>query len=238
VPISSLEQLQPTYRGASGGDSIPATMGAAALGRPDVERSARAMGATIRALRGHAHISQITLGKRVPMHANYIGAIERGEILNPRLETVDRIAEGLEVSVAVLVESYASDSGTGPQQVDATGGRPERTAAAYDAKVLGAAIRLVRRQLGITQAQLADAIGLHHNHLGSIEAGEKPSRGIATIARVAHELTVKLGADEPPLLPLLAQAFTGEVTLAEVRERFASKPSGPSGAPYRPPSGR
>lgn len=203
-------------------------MGAAGTGRPDAETSARAMGATIRALRGHAHISQIALGRRVAMHANYLGAIERGEIGSPGLDTVDRIACGLDVSIAVLAESYATASSEPGLRVDTTGGRPGRLSDDYDAKALGDAIRIVRRRLDLTQTQLADAIGLHRNHLGSVEIGEKSSRGIATIACIAHGLTAQLGADEPPLLPLLAQTFNGEATLAEVRERLASKPSGSS----------
>lgn len=188
------------------------------------------MGATIRALRGHAHISQIALGRRVTMHANYLGAVERGEIANPGLETVDRIASGLDVSIAVLAESYATAPSEAALRVDATGGRPQRLTEAYDAKALGDAIRIVRRHLDLTQAQLANAIGIHRNQLGSIEVGERSSRGIATIARVAFGLATHLGADEPPLLPLLAQVFNGEATLAEVRERFASSSSGSSDA--------
>ncbi|HEX7290695.1 MAG TPA: helix-turn-helix transcriptional regulator [Conexibacter sp.] len=186
------------------------------------------MGATLRALRSHARVSQIALGARVSMHANYIGAIERGEIWNPGLDTVDRIAEGLGVSVATLAESYATAEERLALRVDTTGGRPQRVAAAYDAVALGAAIRLVRRQLHLTQQQLADETGLHRNHLGSVETGEKPTRRIATIARVAHSLTAHLSDEAPPLLPLFAQVFTGEATLAHVRERVASMPSGSS----------
>jgi transcriptional regulator with XRE-family HTH domain len=195
------------------------------------------MGATIRALRGHARVSQIALGRRIAMHHNYLGAIERGEIANPGLETVDRIANGLGVSIAVLAESYATASSEPRLRVDTTGGRPARLSDEYDAKALGEAIRIVRRRLDLTQTQLGKAIGLHRNHLGSVEAGENPSRGIATIACVAHGLTARLAADEPPLLPLLAQTFTGEVTLAEVRARFASKPSGQAGARAVPHQG-
>jgi transcriptional regulator with XRE-family HTH domain len=222
--------LRPTYGGQLVGEKVLPTMGAAALGRPDVERGARAMGAAIRALRRHARLSQVALGARVSMHANYIGAIERGEIWNPGLETVDRIAEGLGVSVAVLAESYATAAEQLTLRVDTTGGRPQRTAAAYDATALGAAVRLVRRLVGLTQQQLADETDLHRNHIGSIETGEKPTRRIATIARVAHGLAAHLGDEAPSLLPLLVQVFTGEATLAHVRERVASMPSGPSAA--------
>jgi transcriptional regulator with XRE-family HTH domain len=225
-----LEQLQPTYRGQLAGEMVLPTMGAAALGRPDVERGAHAMGETILALRSHAHMSQLALGERVSMHTNYIGAIERGEIWNPGLETVDRIAEGLGVSVAVLAESYATAAERLTLRVDTTGGRPRRVAAPYDAQALGAAIRLVRRQLDLTQQQLADESGLHRNHIGSIETGEKATRRIATIARVAHGLTAHLGGKVPSLLPLLVQVFTGEATPAHVRDAVAPMTSGPPAA--------
>jgi transcriptional regulator with XRE-family HTH domain len=167
------------------------------------------------------------------MHANYLGAIERGEIHNPGLETVDRIAAGLDVSVAVLARSYAAASDELALRVDATGGRPQQLATPYDAKALGAAIRIVRRAAGLTQAQLGDVAGLHRNHVGSVELAEQPTRGIATIARIAHGLAIGLRADES-LLPLFVQAFTGDATLAQVRELVAPKPSGPLDARVLP----
>lgn len=205
-----------------------ATMGAGGTGRPDEARSARAMGATIRALRGHAHISQIALGDRVSLHQNYIGAIERGEIQSPGLTTLDRIARGLDVSIAVIAASYAAAS-EDALHVDATGGRPSGGGETYDAVALGYAIRVVRRRLNLTQDQLGAAIGMHRSQLGAIENGEKPNPGIATIARIASGLTAQLGPDEPSLLPLLAQTFTGEKTVADVRAMVDPKPSGSPG---------
>jgi transcriptional regulator with XRE-family HTH domain len=183
------------------------------------------MGATIRALRRQAHMSQVALGRRVAMHVNYLGAIERGEIRSPILDTVDRIATGLGVSVAVLARSYAAASEDMAPRVEKGGGRPQR-AAVYDATALGAAIRLMRRAAELTQAQLAEIAGLHRNHVGSVEAGDQPTRGIATIAHIAHALAPRLGSDEPTVLALLAQIFTGEVTLAQLREQIVSTSSG------------
>ena len=95
----------------------------------------------------------------------------------------------------------------------------------------------MRRWLDLTQAQLADVSGLHRNLLGSIEIGGEVERGIATIACVAHGVDGAVGSDEPPLLPLLAQTFTGQVMLLQVR--LASPRSLPGGqGPGRPPSGR
>jgi transcriptional regulator with XRE-family HTH domain len=230
VPTSSQEQLRPTYPPTAVTGSIAATMGAAGTGRTNgASNSARAMGAAIRALRGHAHLSQIVLGGVIAMHPNYFGAVERGEIDNPGLETVDRIARGLSVSIAVLAESWANPPADAALRIDASGGRSGASIpAAEGAQALGQAIRLLRRRRNLTQAQLADAAGLHRSHLGSIEAGEKHNPGIATIAGIAGGL--RPGHQEPSPLPLLAQAFSGETTVDDLRAMLATKTSGPSGA--------
>lgn len=213
-------------------------MGAAGGSPDDEQRGARAMGAAIRTLRGHTRMSQVALGRRTQMHANYLGAIERGEIRSPGLDTVDRIARGLDVSIAVLAGSYAAAPGEPAPPVDATSGRPGRRAGGHDAKALGKAVRLVRRRLGLTQAQLGEASGLHRNHVGSVEVGEKPTRSITTIARIARGLESRLGGGGPRLLPLFAQAFNGELTPAHVRGRIPRRPSGSSVARSLPPGQR
>jgi transcriptional regulator with XRE-family HTH domain len=190
------------------------------------------MGAAIRALRGHARLSQMALGSLIAMHHNYLGAIERGAVPNPGLGTLDRIARGLDVSIAVLAESYANPPTNAGLRVDASGGRPSGRPGATGAPALGSAIRVVRRGRDLTQAQLADAAGLHRSHLGSIEAGEKANPGIATIAGIARGL--RRDPDEPSPLPWLAQTFAGELSVAELRARLAARPSGPPGV--RPPT--
>jgi len=204
------------------------TMGAGGTARPDEARSARAMGATIRALRDHAHLSQIALGERISLHQNYIGAIERGEIRSPGLVTLDRIARGLGVSIAVFATSYVTPPDVRALRIDATAGR-SRGGETHDPEALGHAIRVVRRRLKLTQDQLGAAIDMHRSHIGAIENGEKANPRIATIARIASGLTAKLGPDEPSLLPLFAQTFTGEKTVADVRATVDPKPSGSPG---------
>jgi transcriptional regulator with XRE-family HTH domain len=129
-------------------------------------------------------MSQLVLGRRIAMHHNYLGAIERGEVGSPGLETVDRIARGLDVRIAVLAESYATAPSEPGLRVDVTGGRPDRLTEGHDSKALGEAIRIVRRRLDLTQTQLADASGLHRNHVGSIEVAR--NRAGASSRRAAH----------------------------------------------------
>lgn len=196
---------------------------------------ARALGATIRALRGYAHLSQEALGRRAGMHRNYLGAIERGEVPNPGLEPLARVARGLDVSIAVLAESYAAPPSDGALRVDSSRWPSASQDPTADAEALGRAIRLIRRARRLTQGQLALEAGVQRSYLGSIEAGEKRSPGIASIARIDRGLR---RADETPLLPLLAQSFTGETTLADVRATVDPKSSRRSDARTGPPRER
>ncbi len=212
------------------------------MGAPGPESSnegllrARALGATIRALRGYAHLSQEALGRRAGMHQNYLGALERAVGSNPGLEPLARIARGLDVSIAVLADSYAAPPSDCALRVDSSRWPSASQAPTVDAEALGRAIRLVRRARGFTQEQLASEIGIHRSYLGSIERGEKRNPGIASIARIARGL--QRTPDEPSLLPLLAQTFTGETTVADVRATLDPKPSGRSNARTGPPSER
>lgn len=184
----------------------------------------RAMGMTIRALRKRTGLSQKQLGARIGMHHNYLGTIERGAVPNPGLQTVERIAVGLGISVAVLAERYARPATSGTLSPSAPLEASPRGEAGPLA--LGEAIKVLRRHRRLTQARVADAAQLHRGHLASIEAGEKPSPGIGTIAAIARGL--EAGADAAPLLPLLAQTFTGELPIASLREKLEHKPSGSS----------
>ena len=50
----------------------------------------------------------------------------------------------------------------------------EKTGSVYmEPKILGANIRKYRKQIGITQEQLAEKIGKSVNYIGMIERGEK-----------------------------------------------------------------
>lgn len=215
-------------------DSIAATMGATGAGEASgsVSRPS-AMGATIRALRRRAGLSQMALGARIAMHHNYVGTIERGGIPNPGLETVDRIARGLDVSIAVLAGRFAHPASAASPRGSAEGTKRDALAGACE---LGDAIRAVRHDLALTQTELAQAAQLNRSHLASIEAGMKPNPGIGTILNIACGLDPTSG--EPYLLVPLAQTFTGELTVADLRTTVAAaRPSGPNGARPVPRSG-
>ncbi|MSQ70915.1 MAG: transcriptional regulator [Betaproteobacteria bacterium] len=62
---------------------------------------------------------------------------------------------------------------------------------------LGQAARSARKQLRLTQPQLALAAGVGVRFIVELEAG-KPTLRLENILRVLHALGVKLSADGPP----------------------------------------
>lgn len=227
MPTSSLEQLEPTFALSAFGGTIACTMGAAGTGATHGISGPRAMGMAIRALRKRMGLSQVQLGARIGMHHNYLGPIERGAVPNPGLETVERIAAGLDVSIAALAERYARPATSGAPTPSARLESSSRAEAGPLA--LGEAIRLLRQRRQLTQSRLADVAHIHRGHLASIEAGERSSPGIGTIAAIACGL--EAGAEAAPLLPLLAQTFTGELSIASLRATLERSPSGSSDLP-------
>lgn len=209
-------------------------MGARPGNSDETMRRARALGATIRALRGHARLSQEALGKQAALNPTYLGALERGEIANPGLGLLVRVAHGLRVSIAVLAESYAAPPVHDALRVDTTKWTASRREPVEDIEALGRAIRLLRRERGLTQEGFALHTGIHRSYLGSVEVGERRVPGIATLARIAQGLA-RDAADSP--LPLLTRIFAGEATLADVRAALNSKASGSSDARQLPQAG-
>jgi transcriptional regulator with XRE-family HTH domain len=182
---------------------------------------ARALGETLRELRGRAGLSQRAVAIRIGMHPNYYGAIERGGSPNPGLATVDRIAHGLEVGASLLAAAFARRP---PAQLSllpaieplfaaiGAGRAPDGSRAPGGAETMGTAIRRLRSELGISQEELARASGLHRGHLAIIEAGGKPSPGLRTVTKIAYGLGER-GPDPAMLTARLAQIFAGELTL-------------------------
>jgi transcriptional regulator with XRE-family HTH domain len=58
---------------------------------------------------------------------------------------------------------------------------------------LGAAIRAVRREQGLSQEALADAAGIDRSHMGKIERGER-NVSVLNVARVAEALSVSIAS--------------------------------------------
>ena len=121
------------------GDDIRAIGGARSDGRDDPRAA------------GPDRPEPQALAARIAMHHNYLGTIERGDVPNPGLETVNRIAGGLGVSIGCSPRAsrprpraHTPDQAT--DELPSSGPHD-----AYDARALGSAIRLVRRRAELTQ---------------------------------------------------------------------------------------
>jgi transcriptional regulator with XRE-family HTH domain len=181
------------------------------------------MGVTIRYLRKRAGLTQVEFRTRSGMHQNYVGSLERGVVPNPGLATVGRVAVGLDVSIAVLAASFVDAAPLSP----APSTRPAARGAASDGpRELAAAIRLPRRGRGLSQAEVAEAAGLHRSYLGGVEVGERAGPGLHTVARILSGICSP-GTELSAVFVDLARVFAGELTLTE----FAARVAQTSGSP-------
>ncbi len=65
----------------------------------------------------------------------------------------------------------------------------------YKPESLGHAIRHYRKEAGLTQAQLAEAVGLHRTYLSDLERG-KETEQLRRILRLLRHLGVRMTLDE------------------------------------------
>jgi transcriptional regulator with XRE-family HTH domain len=61
-------------------------------------------GAKLKNARERRFISREELAEKVGSHRDHIGRLERGEVTNPRMATIRKLADALEVDPTELVE--------------------------------------------------------------------------------------------------------------------------------------
>jgi transcriptional regulator with XRE-family HTH domain len=61
-------------------------------------------GAKLKRARERRFLSREELAEKVGSHRDHIGRLERGEVANPRMTTIRKLAEALEVDPSELVE--------------------------------------------------------------------------------------------------------------------------------------
>lgn len=66
-------------------------------------------GETVRTLRHARGWSQSELAERANLHINFVGRLERGEIVSPELVSVLKLAVGLKVPPASLLACFTPD---------------------------------------------------------------------------------------------------------------------------------
>ncbi len=70
----------------------------------------RQLAATIKRLREARGLTQAALAARAGLHPVYVTQLETGVKTNPRLDTLDRLAQVLRVSVATLLKGERGES--------------------------------------------------------------------------------------------------------------------------------
>ena len=61
-------------------------------------------GAKLKSLREHRFLTREELAEKVGSHRDHVGRLERGEVANPRMRTIKKLAEALGVDPSELVE--------------------------------------------------------------------------------------------------------------------------------------
>lgn len=62
----------------------------------------------------------------------------------------------------------------------------------YTPASLGAAIRHFREEAGLSQAELAESVGLNRTYLSDLERGKKETETLKRVLRLLHRLGVRM----------------------------------------------
>ncbi len=188
----------------------------------------RAMGAVLRELREMRGLTQAELARAALISRKVAGAHERGQVRNPSLLCVSRLADALEVSTAVFSLAFVRPAGcTSVSAVLDRSRRSRRPARLrggsehHGPRVLGTTLRALRSRAGVTQAEMG--VG---KYLSALERGQTEVPGLLTVALLATRLVsrsqVPLAAEAVAVQ--LVCAFAGEphASAHEARPRFVS----------------
>jgi transcriptional regulator with XRE-family HTH domain len=66
----------------------------------------------------------------------------------------------------------------------------------YTPASLGAAIRHFRQEAGLSQAELAESVGLNRTYLSDLERGKKETEALKRVLRLLRRLGVRMTLDE------------------------------------------
>jgi len=162
----------------------------------------KALGQSIRELRGRARWSQAALAEHAGLSRNHIGLIERGAIASPRLSVLCQLAQALDTSAAMLALAFLGASGLhAPLDALVARSAPRGSRLRKSGPVAGgAAVRLglmlrdLRGRARIGQEQLAAAAGLNRSTVNKLERGMTRDPELMTLVRIAHALAYDAGA--------------------------------------------
>lgn len=136
-----------------------------------------------------AGLSLEQLAEATESSVTTVRTAETGGGPEPRLTTIIRLASGLGVPLGAITQGIAWDPRTGGLALDAADG-PDPVAGFGHR--LGANIRRRRRELRLSQEDVAARTGIYRRHLSAIESGASLPRPI-TLLILIHGLETELG---------------------------------------------
>jgi transcriptional regulator with XRE-family HTH domain len=169
-----------------------------------------AMGKAIIELRHRRGLTQRQLATRAGLSENHVGKLERGEVADPGLTSIAKVARALDISVTYFVLAFA-----GRPRRPTTRASPDeqrRPPSITPATALGAVVRMLRRRTELSQAVLAEAAGLAAPTLSRIECGKKQDLAVGTLVRLAGALAAgDETMSEESVLAQLSSTFAEEL---------------------------
>lgn len=184
-----------------------------------------ALGLVIKQLRQARELTQASLAMRAGMSPNAIGGFERGEVQNPGLVGITRVALALDVSVAVFGAAFVLPVGSVAMAAVLSGhpraqaqrpGLSRRSSESDGPRALGATLHELRGRAGMTQVALARAAQLGSKYISDLERGATKEPGLLTIATLAD------GVSPPDAGVVVVAGVVARLACAFVGESFAA----------------
>jgi len=177
-----------------------------------VRTCSAAMGRAMVELRRKRGMTQRVTASMATISENHVGKLERGEVLDPGLVSVAKMARALKTSVAPLVFAFAGLPGPALTANGRCMEYPAPTTA--PSLALGAMLRTLRRQVDVSQVVLAEEAGLAPATLSRLESGKKKDPALGTLVCIAHALAwVDASVRADDMLVQLSATFAGEIDL-------------------------
>lgn len=159
-------------------------------------------GEKLRALRHQYNLTQIDLARELGLSSHtHITNIESGR-RTPSLELVLRVASRFQVRVDSLVDDTAAVEVLRGKSYTSQFLQPDPAPHEFGDK-----LRTLRQRQTLTQAQLAQELGLaSHSHIANLEAGRrKPSLELVLLVAEYFQITVEILVDDTsPLASILS----------------------------------
>ena len=175
----------------------------------------KTIGHRIRFFRRKLGLTQRELAKRCGVHQTALGFWERSAHWYPKPPQISALCETLNITPEILINGDAL--------------LPIRPACDSDdpRNLIGGRIRFRRKELGMTQTQLAEAVGVHYTTVSHHELGKGKNRSVDDVMLNQYAEALDVGIDyfHAPEAEQLSGFGTGspQVALAGAGEKTESE---------------